>query len=64
MVWRDRQRCWLKPGEELIAGERNGMIKFGSRTDVLVPADAVKEVIVKVGDSVRGGSTILLRLRG
>jgi phosphatidylserine decarboxylase len=55
--------CWLKPGEELAAGERFGMIKFGSRTDVLVPADAVKGVTVKVGDSVRGGSTILLRLK-
>jgi phosphatidylserine decarboxylase len=55
--------CWLKPSEELTAGERYGMIKFGSRTDVLVPADAVKEVLVKVGDSVSGGSTILLRLK-
>ncbi len=55
--------CWLKPGEELTAGERFGMIKFGSRTDVLVPADAVKETLVKVGDSVSGGSTVLLRLK-
>jgi phosphatidylserine decarboxylase len=55
--------CWLKPGEEVRAGERYGMIKFGSRTDLLVPADAVREVLVKVGDKVKGCATPLLRLR-
>jgi phosphatidylserine decarboxylase len=55
--------CWLKPDEEVKAGARYGMIKFGSRTDLLVPADAVREVLVKVGDPVKGGSTSLLRLR-
>jgi hypothetical protein len=40
------------------------MIKFGSRTDVLVPAGRVTEVCVKVGESVSGGSQVLLRLRG
>jgi phosphatidylserine decarboxylase len=55
--------CWLRPDEEVRAGERLGMIKFGSRTEVLVPADAVADVLVKVGDKVRGGTTVLLRLR-
>ncbi len=55
--------CWLKVGEVVRAGERLGMIKFGSRTDVLVPAAAVAEVLVRVGESVKGGSKILLRLR-
>jgi phosphatidylserine decarboxylase len=54
--------CWLRPNEEVTAGARFGMIKFGSRTDVLVPADAVAMVVVKVGDKVRGGATGLLRL--
>jgi phosphatidylserine decarboxylase len=54
--------CWLKPGEEVTAGERLGMIKFGSRTDLLVPVETIKDVCVKVGDKVRGGATILLRL--
>ncbi len=54
--------CRLRPGEEVRAGDRFGMIKFGSRTDVLLPIDLAKEVLVKVGDPVRGGSTILLRL--
>jgi phosphatidylserine decarboxylase len=55
--------CWLRPGEEVRAGERLGMIKFGSRTDLLLPVGAVTEVLVRVGDKVKGGSTVLLRLR-
>jgi phosphatidylserine decarboxylase len=54
--------CWLKLGEEVQKGERLGMIKFGSRTDVLVPAGDRVEVLVKIGDMVQGGSTVLLRL--
>jgi phosphatidylserine decarboxylase len=53
--------CWLKVGEEVRAGERFGMIKFGSRTDVLLPVREDVEVRVKVGDKVQGGSTVLLR---
>jgi phosphatidylserine decarboxylase len=55
--------CWLKPDEELRAGERLGMIKFGSRTEISVPVERVREALVKVGDTVHGGSTILLRLK-
>jgi phosphatidylserine decarboxylase len=53
--------CWLKLDEEIQKGERLGMIKFGSRTDILVPATERPEVQVKVGDMVLGGSSILLR---
>ncbi len=56
--------CWLRPDEEVRAGQRLGMIKFGSRTEVSVPADLVAEALVKVGDTVHGGSTVLLRLKG
>jgi phosphatidylserine decarboxylase len=55
--------CWLRPDEEIRAGERFGMIKFGSRTEVYLPAEAVREVRVKVGDPVRGGTTVLLRMK-
>jgi phosphatidylserine decarboxylase len=55
--------CWLRLGEDVRAGERLGMIKFGSRTDLLVPAAAVRDVLVHTGDKVRGGSTVLLRLK-
>lgn len=54
--------CWLKMGDTIRRGERIGMIKLGSRTDLLIPADRAREVCVKVGDKVAGGTTILLRL--
>ncbi len=55
--------CWLRAGEEVRAGERYGMIKLGSRTDVLIPAGEAVDVRVKVGDMVQGGSTVLLTFR-
>lgn len=55
--------CWLKPGDIVSAGERYGMIKFGSRTDVLTLVGEAQDVRVKVGDKVKGGMTILLRFR-
>jgi phosphatidylserine decarboxylase len=55
--------CWLRLDEEVRAGERLGMIKFGSRTEVSVPAELVQEALVKVGDTVHGGSSLLLRLK-
>jgi phosphatidylserine decarboxylase len=55
--------CWLRPDEEVRAGERLGMIKFGSRTEVSAPVELVEEALVKVGDCVHGGSTVLLRLK-
>src|SRR5207249_3400459 len=54
--------CWLKAGDQLQAGDRVGMIKLGSRTDVLVPPGPGIEILAKIGDKVRGGSTVLLRL--
>lgn len=52
---------WSKVGDELRKGERFGMIRFGSRTEVYLPLDAT--VVVKVGDRVSGGSTVIARLR-
>jgi phosphatidylserine decarboxylase len=49
--------CSVKVGDRLERGQRVGMIKFGSRTDVLMPAEAVPQV--KSGARVRGGSTVL-----
>jgi len=49
-----------KEGERLERGERIGMIKFGSRVDVLMPAYA--ELRVKKGDTVKGGSTVLAHI--
>jgi phosphatidylserine decarboxylase len=52
--------AWSKIGDELKKGERFGMIRFGSRTELYLPLNA--EVLVKVGDHVLGGSTIIARL--
>ena len=52
---------WSEVGDELKKGEHFGMIRFGSRTEVYLPLDA--EVLVKVGDRVVGGSTVIARLR-
>jgi phosphatidylserine decarboxylase len=49
--------CNLKAGDRVQRGQRMGLIKFGSRVDVLLPAEA--ELHVKVGDRVKGGSSIL-----
>lgn len=53
--------CWKRKGESVNLGERFGLIKFSSRTDLVLPADV--EVSVRVGDRVRGGVSIIGRLR-
>ena len=52
--------AWANVGDELKKGERFGMIRFGSRTELYLPLDA--EVFVKTGDHVFGGSTVIARL--
>ncbi|MDE1177557.1 MAG: phosphatidylserine decarboxylase [Edaphobacter sp.] len=49
--------CNLKAGDVVQRGDRMGLIKFGSRVDVLLPVDA--ELRVKKGMKVKGGSTVL-----
>ncbi len=49
--------CNLKVGEKVERGQRIGMIKFGSRCDVLMPAEAT--LMVKTGARVKGGSSVL-----
>ena len=52
--------CWKATGDSLGLGERFGMIKFSSRTDVLLPANVV--VTIKEGQRVRGGTTVIGRI--
>jgi phosphatidylserine decarboxylase len=52
--------AWANVGDELKKGERFGMIRFGSRTELYLPLDA--EVLVKTGDHVSGGFTVIARL--
>ena len=52
--------CRLEPGRQVRAGERFGIMKFGSRMDVFLPVSAVLRVAVR--DRVRGGETVLATL--
>lgn len=52
--------CWAKEGDELRQGEKYGLIKFSSRTDVAMPPNV--EVRVKIGDHVTGGETVIAQI--
>jgi phosphatidylserine decarboxylase len=52
--------CWNKVGDDLELGQRYGLIKFSSRTDVLMPAEV--KLQVAIGDRVVGGETIIATL--
>ena len=54
-----RVLCWKAAGDAVQLGERVGMIRFGSRVDVWLPLAA--EIVVKRGDRVTGGDTLLAR---
>ncbi|QNI35888.1 phosphatidylserine decarboxylase [Edaphobacter albus] len=54
--------CNLKAGDRVERGQRIGLIKFGSRVDVLLPAEV--NLMVKKGMRVRGGSTVLAEFTG
>jgi phosphatidylserine decarboxylase len=53
--------CWKRPGETVKLGERIGLIRFGSRMDVWLPQDA--EIVVRPGQHVAGGVSVLARWR-
>jgi phosphatidylserine decarboxylase len=55
--------CELRPGEIVERGHKFGMIKLGSRTELIIPAEAGLEVLVKVGQKVYGGATEFARYR-
>jgi phosphatidylserine decarboxylase len=48
---------WKKGGDIVQRGERIGLVRFGSRVDLWVPREA--EIVVKVGQNVKGGSSVL-----
>jgi phosphatidylserine decarboxylase len=53
--------CKTIPGQQLLAGEKFGMIKFGSRTELYIPARRNIKCQVQEGDKARAGLTILAR---
>jgi phosphatidylserine decarboxylase len=50
---------WKKVGDTVARGERIGLVRFGSRVDVWVPKEA--DILVKLGENVKGGSSVLAR---
>ncbi len=53
--------CWVKPGETIKRGERFGLIRFGSRVDLFLPAST--RIRIQRGDKVKAGLTIIGELR-
>jgi phosphatidylserine decarboxylase len=51
--------CWKKQGDSVTLGERVGIIRFGSRVDIWLPAEA--EIAVRRGQNVNGGASILAK---
>lgn len=54
--------CYLTEDQAVIAGERFGIIRFGSRADLLIPTDS--RLLIKMGDRVRAGETVMGYLSG
>lgn len=52
--------CWKRAGDQVALGERIGLIKFSSRTDLILPSEV--QIEVTVGTRVRGGATIIGRV--
>jgi len=52
--------CWVKEGQRVQAGERIGLIRFGSQVDMVMPKEA--KLRVKAGDFVTAGDTVLADL--
>lgn len=55
--------CPIAAGQRFARGERFGMIKFGSTTELVVPTAEVEKICVSKGDRVTGGVTVLARMK-
>lgn len=53
--------CWVAPGDTIERGGQFGMIKLGSRTELIIPKEAGLEILVSVGQKVNAGSTVLAK---
>ena len=53
--------CWAEKGDQVITGQRYGLIRFGSRVDLYLPVDCV--IAVKIGQKVKAGETIIARMK-
>jgi phosphatidylserine decarboxylase len=55
--------CRPALGQELLRGERFGMIKFGSRTEIFLPVERTEAIDVRIGQKLRGGFDVVARLK-
>jgi len=55
--------CWAAPGNDLDRGAQFGMIKLGSRTELVIPRDATLTVRVRIGEKVKAGTTVVAQYR-
>jgi len=55
--------CPVTAGQRFGRAERYGMIRFGSRTELIVPVADLERALISVGETVRGGETLLARLK-
>jgi phosphatidylserine decarboxylase len=53
--------CWLKPGDTLFSGQVFGMIKLGSRTELVLPREDGLELLVELGQMVQAGTSVVAR---
>jgi phosphatidylserine decarboxylase len=53
--------CWVRPGDALQRGEMFGMIKLGSRTELVLPKRAGLNILVNIGQKVQAGSSLMAR---
>ncbi len=53
--------CWVRPGEDLESGAQFGMIKLGSRTELVLPSEPGLVVEARIGDHVRAGTSVVAR---
>lgn len=52
--------CWVNKGDNVVKGERYGLIKFGSCSEIFVPTNVA--IMVSPGDKVRGGVSVIGRV--
>ena len=63
-VFARRIVCAVKKGDRLNAGDKIGMVKFGSRGEIYIPKGVDMDIYVKRGDHVKAGLTVLGRIKG
>lgn len=51
--------CWVRPGDDLVRGAQFGMIKLGSRTELVLPREAGLQIQVRLKQKVQAGATVL-----